>query len=388
MQEAQHVFLIHYHEIGLKGGNRGWFENRLVTNIQRALSGLSVGEVRRLSGRMSVDVKPDTPLDEVADRLRRVFGIANFADALCVPADMEVIRQTAWSLAQQASFESFKIAARRSDKRFPLTSEQINRDVGAYVQERSGAAVRMADPDLTITIEVTQQGVFVYPDKVSGPGGLPVGVGERAISMLSSGIDSPVASYRMMRRGVQLSFVHFHSQPYTDRNSQRNAEELVDLLTRYQYRSTLYIVPFAEVQRHIVAHSPPATRVLLYRRQMFRIGERIGLQEGAQAIVTGESVGQVASQTLSNIRAINDAVELPVLRPLAGDNKDAIIREAREIGTYEISIEPYQDACSLFVPKHPETKADVDQLREIEAGMDLEPIVEETIGKTEVKRSG
>lgn len=380
-----YVFLIHYHEIGLKGKNRRWFEQRLVTNIQRALADVPIGAVRRLTGRIVLDLKPDTPREIVTERLRQVFGIANFSEAACVRADMEAIREAVWALAEDTEFESFKIATKRSDKAFPLNSVQINQQLGAYVQERTGAAVRMADPDLTCFVELSQQGVFVYGEKVSGPGGLPVGVGERAVSLLSSGIDSPVASYRLMRRGVQLSFVHFHSQPYTDRNSQRNTEELVRVLTQYQYRSTLYAVAFADIQKQIVAQSPPPYRVLLYRRQMFRIAERIGMQEGAQAIVTGESVGQVASQTLTNIRAIGEVVQLPVLRPLAGDNKDAIISEARRIGTYEISIEPYQDACSLFVPKHPETRADLDTLRDIEAAMDLEAVVEEAIANTDVK---
>jgi len=386
LDEHAHVFLIHYHEIGLKGKNRRWFEQRLVTNIQRTMSDLDVGPVRRLTGRIVMDTKPDTPRKEVRKRMSRVFGVANFSEAVCVRSDIEAIRETAWALAKLEEFESFKIATKRSDKTFPMISEEINRDVGAYVQEKSGATVRMADPDLTCMIELSQQGTFVYVKKVPGPGGLPVGVGERAVSLLSSGIDSPVASYRIMRRGVQLSFVHFHSQPYTDRNSQRNTEELARILTRYQLRSTLYVVPFADIQRHIVAHSPATYRILLYRRQMFRIADQIGLKEGAQAIVTGESLGQVASQTLTNIRAIGEVAELPVLRPLAGDNKEAIIAEAKRIGTYDVSIEPYQDACSLFVPKHPETKADLTMIREIDEALEIGPMIEETLGKTEVQR--
>jgi len=189
----------------------------------------------------------------------------------------------------------------------------------------------------------------------------------------------------MMKRGVHLAFLHFHSQPYTNRNSQRNTEALVDLLTRHQYRSRLHLVPFVEIQRKVMTDAEARYRVILYRRAMFRIAEAVADQEGAQALVTGENVGQVASQTLSNMRAIEEVTPLPVLRPLAGDNKDEIIRQARDIGTYDISIAPYEDCCSLFVPKHPETRADLDTVRRMESRLDLNPLIEETLAATEVK---
>jgi thiamine biosynthesis protein ThiI len=329
---------------------------------------------------------PDTPLDALRRRLATVFGIANFSEAYHVPPDIGAMRQTAWEVAQRTPFASFKIATKRSDKTFPMNSEEINRDVGAHVQGLSGAQVKMDDPDLTCTIELAQQGTFIYAEKISGPGGLPVGVGERALSLLSSGIDSPVASYRIMKRGVRLAFLHFHSQPYTDRNSQRNTEELVRILTDYQYSSTLYLVAFVEIQRHIMTQAPPSFRVILYRRAMFRIAEALAETEGAQALVTGESVGQVASQTLSNIRAIEEVTSLPVLRPLSGDNKDEIVDEARRIGTYETSIEPYEDCCTVFVPKHPETRADREVVQDIESRLDLAPLVRQAVDSAEVKR--
>ena len=381
----ERLFLIHYHEIGLKGKNRGRFESQLLRNIEAALKGLSHGPVTRISGRILLELTPDAPSGIIRERLSGIFGIANSSEAFRIPSAIEAIRETAWAVAQKARFDTFKIVTRRADKSFPMTSEEINRDVGAYVQTRSQARVRMADPDLTCFIELSLQGTFVYAEKVPGPGGLPVGANERAVSLLSSGIDSPVASYKIMKRGVRLAFVHFHSQPYTDRNSQRNTEELVRILTRYQYRSTLYLVPFVEIQRHIMTGAPTSYRVVLYRRAMLRIAEAIAEREGAQALVTGENVGQVASQTLTNLRAIEEVTPLPVLRPLAGDNKEEIIAEARRIGTYETSIEPYEDCCSVFIPKHPETKANLETVRRVEAGLELDTLIEETLQATDVK---
>lgn len=377
--------LIHYHEIGLKGKNRGRFERRLMTNITRALKDVPCGKVERLSGRMMLSLTPESPIDVIRERLLTVFGIANFSEAVVAKRNIEAIRETAWALAQKADFESFKIVTRRGDKTFPLNSDQINRDVGKHIQTLSGARVLMDNPDLTCFIEIAPQRIFIYAEKIPAPGGLPVGSNERAVSLISSGIDSPVASYKIMKRGVKLTYVHFHSQPYTNRNSQRNTEDLVRLLTRHQYVSDLYLVPFVEIQRHIMTRAPASYRVILYRRAMLRIAEAIAEKVDAQALVTGENVGQVASQTLSNMRAIEEVTPLPILRPLAGDNKEEIINEARRIGTYQISIEPYEDCCSVFVPKHPETRANLERVREIESTLDFAPLIAQTLEQTECK---
>lgn len=386
MDEAEILYLIHYHEVGLKGRNRGRFENQLIRNIQRSLKGVPIGPVRRISGRLLLELAPDTPDGVVRDRLVGVFGIANFSRAFRVPNQIEALREAAWATAQKTRFGSFKLVTRRSDKSFPMNSDEINRDVGAHIQKLSQATVQMDDPDLTCYLEVTRDGTFVYGEKISGPGGLPVGANDRAVSLLSSGIDSPVASYKIMKRGVTLSFVHFHSQPYTNRNSQRNTEELVQILTRYQYKSRLFVVPFVDIQRHIMEFGMESYRVVLYRRSMLRIAEAIARQEGAQALVTGDNVGQVASQTLANMRAIEEVTLLPVLRPLAGDNKEEIIIQARAIGTYETSIEPYEDCCTVFVPKHPETRADLEKVHACEEKMDLDSLIETTLKATEVKQ--
>jgi thiamine biosynthesis protein ThiI len=245
--------------------------------------------------------------------------------------------------------------------------------------------VQLKDPDLTCHIEIVEKIALLFTERLRGRGGLPMGISGRAVSLISSGIDSPVASYKIMKRGVEIVFVHFHSQPYTSRSSQRNVEEIVSVLTRHQYRSTLYLVPFIDVQQKIVEGAPSSHRVVLYRRVMLRIAEQIALKERARALVTGENVGQVASQTLSNILAINEVVALPVLRPLAGEDKEEIVAAAQRIGTYDISIEPYEDCCSLFVPRHPETHANVQTVRDMEARLGLDPVIEQVIAASEVK---
>ena len=385
MMTKDRSILIHYHEIGLKGKNRGRFERRLMININRALKDVPCGKLERLSGRMMLALTSESPIDVIRERLSTVFGIANFSEAVVAKRNIEAIRETAWTLAQKADFESFKIVTRRGDKTFPFNSDQINRDVGKHIQTLSGARVLMDNPDLICFIEIAPQRIFIYTEKIPAPGGLPVGSNESAVSLLSSGIDSPVASYKIMKRGVKLTYVHFHSQPYTNRNSQRNTEDLVRLLTRHQYVSDLYLVPFVEIQRHIMTQAHASYRVILYRRAMLRIAEAIAEKVDAQALVTGENVGQVASQTLSNMRAIEEVTLLPILRPLAGDNKEEIINEARRIGTYQISIEPYEDCCSVFVPKHPETRANLEKVREIESTLDLAPLIAQTLEQTERK---
>ncbi|CAI8003682.1 Probable tRNA sulfurtransferase [Geodia barretti] len=356
-----------------------------MTNITRALKDVPCGKLERLSGRMMLALTSESPIDVIRERLSTVFGIANFSEAVVAKRNIEAIRETTWALAQKADFESFKIVTKRGDKTFPLNSDQINRDVGKHIQTLSGARVLMDNPDLICFIEIAPQRIFIYAEKIPAPGGLPVGSNERAVSLLSSGIDSPVASYKIMKRGVKLTYVHFHSQPYTNRNSQRNTEDLVRLLTRHQYVSDLYLVPFVEIQRHIMTRAPASYRVILYRRAMLRIAEAIAQKVDAHALVTGENVGQVASQTLSNMRAIEEVTPLPILRPLSGDNKEEIINEARRIGTYQISIEPYEDCCSVFVPKHPETRANLEKVREIESALDLAPLIIQTLEQTKRK---
>ncbi|MBI4531478.1 MAG: tRNA 4-thiouridine(8) synthase ThiI [Candidatus Latescibacteria bacterium] len=379
------LIIIHYHEIGLKGGNRAWFERHLLRNVEHALKGLPHGGVRRISGRLLLCLHEDSPVSAITDRLRYVFGIAYVSEAVAVRQEMGAIKEAAWDLLQTRAFISFKVETKRSNKAFPLTSPQINAEVGAYLKERSGARVDLDHPDLTCSLEIVEKYALLSVDRIDGPGGLPVGVSEKAVVLLSSGIDSPVASYRMMKRGVTLVFVHFHSAPYTSKASQRNAERLVHVLTRYQFTSVLYLVPFIDIQREIMIETPTPSRVILYRRAMVRLATLIARCEGAAALVTGENIGQVASQTLSNIAVIEEMTPLPILRPLAGDDKGEIIRMAQRIDTYDISIEPYEDCCSLFVPEHPETRANLEEVKAVESRLDLEALIQKAIDNAERK---
>lgn len=374
--------VIHYHEIALKLGNRRFFEQQLRRNVLRATNKLGLKDVLRLSGRMLGILAPGADWEKIAAALRKIFGIAYFAPAVKLKQNLPEIKETAMQLLFDKKFASFKVAARRGQKHFPMTSPQINAEVGEYIRQRFPARVDLSQPDLTLYIEIVDNYALMYTGRVEGPGGLPVGTSEKAVCLISGGIDSPVAAYKMMKRGVKLIFVHFHSAPFTSPASQRNVERLVEMLNAYQFRSKLYLVPFAEIQQHIVAHAAPSYRVLLYRRAMVRIAEIIAYKNRAHALVTGENVAQVASQTLVNMKVINEAATLLILRPLAGDDKQEIIAMAQRLGTFEISIEPFEDCCSLFVPPHPETRAKLPVIHEFEAKLDLQPLIEQAMTKT------
>ncbi|MBI2570004.1 MAG: tRNA 4-thiouridine(8) synthase ThiI [Candidatus Schekmanbacteria bacterium] len=366
--------IVHYHEIALKQNNRQRFEEQLRRNIESTLVGLVRGPVRRKRGSIEVVLREESPVETILERLQWVFGIRFFAPALHVDPDIEPIKERAWELVKERPFKSFGVRTQRTNKAFPMNSMEISGEVGAHIKELSGAAVNLTNPDLWCNIRLAENRAVVFAERVEGAGGLPAKSGELAASLLSSGIDSPVAAYRIMRRGERLIFIHFHSYPYTSKRSQENVESLVKILARHQGDSRLFLVPLLEIQKKIVERADPALRVLLYRRAMVRLAERIAIPLGAAALVTGENVGQVASQTLSNIRAIDDVATLPILRPVAGDDKEQIINSARRIGTYDISIEPDDDCCSLFVPRRPETRARLEIVRaeEAQVGLDAE----------------
>lgn len=369
------VLLVHYHEIALKARNRPLFVNQLVRNLKRATADFPVRRVQKLPGRLLLELAGENAAQEVAERVRRVFGVANCCSALRCDLDLEALKDTAAKALAGRPFQTFRVTARRAYKTFPLTSPQLNEILGTFVLERFPARVDLKNPELTLFVDILPKEAFIYLEKVPGPGGLPVGVAGRVIALLSGGIDSPVAAYRMMRRGCQVSFVHFHGAPFLDRRTQEKTREIVKLLTRYQYTSRLYLVPFGEVQQEVVVNTPAPYRVLLYRRLMARIAEHLASLEGAKALVTGESLGQVASQTLENLTVIEEAVKLPLFRPLIGMDKEEITEQAKEIGTYEISIQPDQDCCTLFVPRHPATRATMDDIGRAEMTLDLDRLV-------------
>ncbi len=380
----ERFFVIHYNELGLKKGNRDYFENALCANINAAVADCDAEKARRISGRILLPLKGTTDVQEIKKRLTRVFGIAYFAEAWASPQAVENLEVNAWNLIQGRAFNSFRIDTRRGNKTFPLTSVEINQRVGAYVKERSQARVDLENAELTCWIEIVERYGLIYLDRLRGPGGLPVGTSGKVVVLLSGGIDSPVAAWKMIKRGCTPVFVHFHSFPFTNKESQEKARQLARLLTTYSFKAKIYLVPFAEIQRHIMVETPIETRVILYRRYMMRLAERIAQSEKARVLVTGDSVGQVASQTIENIDVISRAVSMPVLRPLIGDDKIEIVESARRIGTYEISILPDQDCCSLFVPKHPETKADLREIENSESRLNVEDAMTAAFSLAEV----
>ncbi len=377
--------MIHYNEIGLKGKNQPMFLRRLEANLLRATAGAGVRRVEQRSGRMVLHLSREADWEAIRGRLRTVFGVANFSLAERVELDMAALKAAVGKALEGRTFRSFKIAARRAFKQFPLTSEDINRELGAFVQGQTQAAVDLERPDLTIHVEVLPRDLYFSCGREAGPGGLPVGVSGRVVSLLSGGIDSPVAAHRLMKRGCQVVFVHFHSFPFLDATSRTKAVELMQLLTRFQYWSHLYLVPFGEIQREVVVGAPAPLRVVLYRRLMGRIAEQIARREQAKALVTGESLGQVASQTLENLAVIEEAVGMPVLRPLIGSDKEEIVQQARALGTYDISIIPDQDCCRLFVPRHPATFSSLDEVRAVESHLPIEKLVQTGLDQMEIQ---
>ena len=368
--------IVHYHEISLKGGNRPLFLRHLQQNLLRATGDLGPVQVIQLPGRIMLDLAghPDPPA--VYDRLGRVSGIANFALAQRIPSSLDAMKHAVERALAGKSFRSFRISARRAFKTFPQSSVELNRVLGGHVLGlRADARVDLTHPDLNVHVEVLPGETFVYCDRRPGPGGLPVGSGGTVVALLSGGIDSPVAAWRLIKRGCRVIFVHFHSVPYLPDVSRGKARALVTQLTQWQYFSRLFLVPFGEIQREVVLSVPPHARVVVYRRLMVRIAEGLARRAGGAALVTGDSLGQVASQTLANLGRIDEATDLPILRPLIGMDKLEITDQARALGTFEISIEPDADCCTLFVPKHPGTRMSREEGMMAEARLDLPALV-------------
>lgn len=377
---SERVCLIHYHEVGLKGRNRTAFERRLQDNLDAALIGLPVGRVERLASRLAVSVTDSARLAEVAETIARVPGVHSVSLAYQTEQDAVAIEEAALgALAEAGPATSFKVDARRSNTEWAESSMDMNRRIGARLQAESGLRVDLTSPDVTIAVTVTQGTAFVASARIAGAGGLPVGTAGRVISLLSAGIDSPVASWRMMRRGAIVVGVHFSGRPQTDATSERLVADIGRVLERSGGLGRIYIVPFGDLQKEISLAVPPDLRVLMYRRLMIRIAERIAAVERAKALVTGESLGQVASQTLENIAAVDEAATLPVLRPLVGSDKLEIIAEARRLGTYALSTQDHADCCTLFMPRNPETHAKLSVVLRAQEALDVARMADDVL---------
>ena len=378
--------VVRYQELAIKGKNRPWFVDRLKKNLQVATTGLDVTRVRKVMGRLELVLGRDTAWESVRERLAYVTGVANFSQAGRTASDLDTLGAAILRDLGDRTPQSFRIAARRSDKRYPIPSPEIERRLGSIVHVARGWPVNLSSPDFTIHVEVMRDYAFYAFERVPGPGGLPVGVSGRVACLLSGGIDSPVAAWRMIRRGCRAQLIHFHGYPFQSSSSQEKARALAQVLTRYQLRSRLYLVPFGEVQRRVTVEVPAPLRVVIYRRLMLRIAERLAGWEGATALVTGDAIGQVASQTLENLVAVGAAATMPIFRPLVGMDKDEVVADARRLQTYEISILPDEDCCRLFVPPRPSTRATRAEAEAAEAGLPLDELVEHAIQATVVER--
>lgn len=376
--------IAHYQEIALKGKNRPWFVERLVTNMRAALADLDGTRVRAIMGRIEVTPGPRAEWATVRERLQRVFGVANFARARRVSRNLDELTAAVLAALDGRDPRSFRVTARRADKAYALTSPEIEREVGGRIKAARGWRVDLGNPELVVRIEILAREAFFSLDRHPGPGGLPSGASGPVLCLLSGGIDSPVAAYRLMKRGCRVRFVHFHSYPILSHASRDKVRELARHLTAYQLTSRLYQIAFGDIQRQVMLSAPPALRVVLYRRLMMRIAEKLARGTRSAALVTGESVGQVASQTLQNLAVIDAAVSsLPILRPLVGSDKNEISGEAMAIGTYPISIIPDQDCCQLFTPRHPATRAARRGVEAAERGLPLDELVDGALAAAE-----
>ncbi len=382
---TERLCLVHYHEIGLKGKNRSTFENQLVTNLHRALAGWGVASISRISGYVVVETEDRQASEDLASAIRRVPGVARVSLAYKCGLDEGEYRAAAIrALGEAPEFSTFKVHARRSSTTYPVHTLEMNQIVGSALCEAfPEKKVDVHNPDVTVIVHVVQGSTYVYASSAPGVGGLPVGTAGKVVSLLSSGFDSPVATWMVGRRGAICVPVHFSGRPMTSDTSEWLCQDIVDALAPSGIVGRLYVVPFGERQREISLAVPQGLRIITYRRVMLQVAERIARLEGAKALVTGESLGQVASQTLENIAAVNEAVTMPVLRPLVGSDKQEIIARAHEIGTYDICCQTAPDCCTLFMPRRPETHARIEAVLEAWESFDHEGMVDDLVASAE-----
>ncbi len=385
------IYICHYGEIGLKGRNRSYFEKLLITNLRKTLKSAldkPAFKIEHLSKRIVITFDNDMDDPTVTSALKNVVGLVHFSPIKTSSLDINEMTRVCLSLFENKNFESFVIRTKRVKKDFPLLSMEISQILGAAVLEKYGKRVRLHDAEVTCRVEVLDDQALLYTDRQKGAGGLPMDSSGKTLVMLSGGIDSPVAAYYVMKRGARCDFIHFHSYPYTKKVSQEKVKDLASVLNKFQFHSRLFMVPFAETQQEIVLNCPENLRVVMYRRFMLRVAETLANQLNIPAIVTGDSLGQVASQTLQNMRAVEEVAVLPVLRPLIGMDKDDIMRVAREIGTFDISALPHDDACARLMPKNPAIRANIRSVHESEKALDIEALVQRDLSQTEVIKIG
>ncbi len=386
------VIVVHYHELWLKGRNRRFFLTKLAAALRQGLDGIPLERIEQPGDRFLVRLGAGASTEAACKRLRGIFGVAYYAVARPIERNLDAVCAAAWEEIMPLKFASFAVRAKRSDKSFPHPTMEIESVVGRHLLERlrsEGRSVRvnLTQPEITCRIEITPGPALVYARKIAGAGGLPANTGGRMMCLLSGGYDSAVASYQMMKRGAHLTFVHFFGTGARPGESSLHvARELIRVLVAYQFSGKLYCVPFEPIQREIVRFAPERYRVLLYRRMMLRIAEDLARRERCLALVTGDSLGQVASQTLQNMIAVGEAARLPVFRPLAGTDKLEIMDLARKIGTFEISSEPFHDCCPVFLPRAPALHSNSAELDAAESKLDIEALVQQGLQRAGVER--
>lgn len=386
------VIVVHYHELWLKGRNRRFFLGKLFTALRQALQGVPFQRIEQPGDRFLVRLREGASLEEAIARVERVLGVAYYAVAKPVERSMEAVCRAAWEEIEPLRFATFAVRVKRSDKTFPHGTMEMEAAIGRFLVEQLRAAgrtprVQLTDPEITCHVEVTPGPLLVYARKIPGPGGLPANTAGRIACLLSGGYDSAIAAYQMMKRGAHLSFVHFYGTGARPGESSLHvASGLVKQLVRYQFRAKLYRVPFEEIQREIVRYAPEDYRILLYRRMMLRISQVLAGRDRALALLTGDSLGQVASQTLRNLVAVDAAARMPVFRPLIGTDKMEILATAHKIGTYDISSEPFHDCCPVFLPRTPALYARPEELDEAEAKLNVAELIRQGLVGTSIER--
>ena len=382
-KQFTYTILIHYSEIALKKNNRKFFEKIFINNIKVHTKNLSYKKIYLKAARIFISDINHNEWDHFKKILKNVMGLKNATLMIESETTIENIKSISEKLVSKVNFETYRITTKRHDKSLSFDSRDINIKIGQHIQDLTKKSVILKFPDINIRIELLQDKSYIGFDQIKGYSGLPANCQEKALSLISSGIDSPVASFEMIKRGVSVDYIHFHSYPATSMASIDNVKKLLNVLSNYQLKSNLFLVPLLEIQQSIMAQIPDKYWVIFFRRYMVKIANEVSKRSNAIALITGDSIGQVASQTLSNIRAISNISELPILRPLAGYNKEDIVNKAKAINTYDISVEPYQDCCSFFVPPHPETKARMTQVDILEKKLNLEDVYNKTLDNIE-----
>lgn len=386
------IILVKLGEIALKGLNRRTFEDILIKNIKLRIKNLGQFEIR--SSQSTISIKPlsdDIDMDEVSQRIGKVFGIATYSRACTAPKDMEEIIKRAYEyLEDDLSFvSSFKVEAKRSDKKFPLKSPEISAELGGKLLEKfPHLHVDVHNPEVTVTVEIRDNEAYIRAGVLKGAGGMPVGTSGRGAILISGGIDSPVAAYMMAKRGLVLEAIHFASPPYTSERAEQKVKELLEIVSQYSGRMIMLTVPFTKIQEKIRNDCPEELFTIIMRRLMMKISQKIAEKDDCTALITGESLGQVASQTIQAIACTDNATDMPIFRPLIGMDKSEIIDISRKIGTFETSIQPYEDCCTVFTPKHPRTRPVLKYVIEAEESANFDELIDEAIENVRITKIG